>query len=710
MDSLDRRPADRFGVSAMLIYLGLSWIFFGRALSGASSIIHIGKGPDAALLMWCLVWWPHAISHHLNPLFTNLLWTPFGFNLAWSVCIPLQSVVMAPITIAFGPIFAFNTLSLMFPALDAWAAFILCRHLVQEYWTSLLGGFIYGFSSYILGQQAIGHMHMTAAFIVPLLVYLALLHLEGNLSRLSFIALLSILLVLQFLATTEIFATIFFFGVITIAVAMWIMPEERPRLFDLATSIGCSLAIAIVVLSPYLYYIVVAHPFAGPIWPSVSFSLDLANSVIPGSLLFLGQVLGPGRVDDWILHGVVENGGGYVGLPLIAIAVAFGYSRWRDPISRMITVLLVITYLLCLGPRLHFAGHTLFGLPWKLFGHLPLLNNALPTRFAVYLFLALAITTALWLKAVPFSRLGKVGIATVIIVSMLPNLSSGYWSSPANLPGFFTKGTYAKYLARNEIVVPLPYGGAGEDMLWQASSDMYFAIAGGRIPKPREYESWPIITSFTYGTSIPNAGDQLKAFMAAHGATTVILSDVAADRMRWEPLLHTLGVQPLDIDGVSLYKVPPTTLDAHRGLSAAEMEARMDAERFDALLSAANCYVASHRDLKALTPLEAARQGLLPADWVSITDSEISTHGGLWLGPGKAGQIQIGVVGSYESLKPIIKKYASDATKVYFPYPHELKERPTGDIFMRKLVMTFDRKGLASAAAKSALSPSHAAH
>jgi len=183
-------------------------------------------------------------------------------------------------------------------------------------------------------------------------------------------------------------------------------------------------------------------------------------------------------------------------------------------------------------------------------------------------------------------------------------------------------------------------------MLWQAASDMYFAIVGGwTMPKPREYESWPITTSFSRGTSIPDAGDQLKAFMAAHGATAVILSDDAPDRALWLSVMRSLGVEPLGIGGVSLYRVPAATLESYRGLSGPEMETRMDAARFDVLLSAANHYVASHRDLKALTPLEAVRQGLLPANWVSTSDSDVSTLGGLWLGPATKGQVGVGVVG-----------------------------------------------------------------
>jgi hypothetical protein len=69
MENSNSPTSDRFGVVPFLIFLGLSATFFGRALAGVFSHIHIGKGPDCALLMWDLVWWPHAIMHHRESIF-----------------------------------------------------------------------------------------------------------------------------------------------------------------------------------------------------------------------------------------------------------------------------------------------------------------------------------------------------------------------------------------------------------------------------------------------------------------------------------------------------------------------------------------------------------------------------------------------------------------------------------------------------------------
>jgi hypothetical protein len=63
--------------------------------------------------------------------------------------------------------------------------------------------------------------------------------------------------------------------------------------------------------------------------------------------------------------------------------------------------------------------------------------------------------------------------------------------------------------------------------------------------------------------------------------------------------------------------------------------------------------------------------------------------------------IGVGVVGSYDALKPLIAKYQGDAVQVYFPYPRALVVNPKGNTFMRMLVIVFNREGLARAAAPS---------
>ena len=134
-------------LAAMLIYLGFAAILFGRAAAPHFTTIYLGRGIDQGFFIWCLVWWPYAIAHHLNPFVTGLIFAPAGFNLTWSTSIPLLSLCAFPLTATLGPIPTFNLLCVVFPELTAWTAFLLCHNLTRRFGPSLLGGYIFGFSS-----------------------------------------------------------------------------------------------------------------------------------------------------------------------------------------------------------------------------------------------------------------------------------------------------------------------------------------------------------------------------------------------------------------------------------------------------------------------------------------------------------------------------------------------------------------------------------
>jgi hypothetical protein len=167
------RVFQRCGFSALFIYTAISILFFARSLLPDFAGAYTGRGPDPANFNWFLVWWPYAIAHRINPFITHAVYAPRGLNLAWSTTIPLAGLLVAPITTIYGPVVAYNLLSIASPALAAWTAFILCRHVSQSYRPALLGGYIFGFSSYMLGQTLGGHLHMALVFPVPLALYLA---------------------------------------------------------------------------------------------------------------------------------------------------------------------------------------------------------------------------------------------------------------------------------------------------------------------------------------------------------------------------------------------------------------------------------------------------------------------------------------------------------------------------------------------------------
>ncbi|MBI3758589.1 MAG: hypothetical protein HY269_02405, partial [Deltaproteobacteria bacterium] len=469
--------------------------------------------------------------------------------------------------------------------------------------------------------------------------------------------------------------------------------------------LAVSYLLVLALISPYLYYFFQPGFPRSPVNSPAGYSADLLNFIIPTPSNAIGTFGMLPSISHRFAGAMVETAACF-GLPLLAIALIFFRANWAEMRSRLLAWFVAIVMIASLGPRLHIAGVTLFGLPWKLFQHLPLINNALPGRFPMYGFLALAIVAALWLASEAVShRMKLIGVAALAIF-LFPNPSARFWISPIDLPTFFANGSYRQYLRPNETVVILPYGAGGPCMLWQAESGMYFRMAGGWTSiMPREFQSWPAVNALLYRSYIPGFVDQLRAFLAHHDATTLIVSD--RERPLWDPMLAPLHLSPIETGGVAIYRFTPADLSPWHDVTALEMERRSDSARFDALIVAAQKYLTNGGKLGQLSPRNAESLGLLPPR--STNEAGVRTGNGLYLGPldngypGTPGNglIGVGVVGSIEALRPIIAKYHDDAVRIYFPYPRELTEPPHGDTFMRQLVIAFDRDGLARAAAKS---------
>ncbi|WP_298224502.1 hypothetical protein [Acidocella sp.] len=118
---------------------------------------------------------------------SKYVWYPHGFNFTWDTSIPFAALVILPITLLKGPVIAFNLLSVMAPALSAWTAFLLARQITHDWRASLIGGYLFGFSSYELAQL-LGHLNLDLTFLVPLAVLLCVRRFQGEISRRLFIA------------------------------------------------------------------------------------------------------------------------------------------------------------------------------------------------------------------------------------------------------------------------------------------------------------------------------------------------------------------------------------------------------------------------------------------------------------------------------------------------------------------------------------------
>ncbi len=695
-----RRPLAMAG--AILIYLAGAYILIGRGLLGdfAGRLVSTSTGHDPSVMMWCLAWFPHALANHLDPFLSRAVWWPVGINLAWITSIPGAAILAWPITRAFGPIAGFNALAFIALPTAAFGAFLLCRELTGRNRASIVGGYVFGFSPYFLGHLQ-NHLVLILAFPIPLAALLMVRLLSGRIRPRVFAPLMALVLALQIGFSLELFATMTAVGIVTLLIGFAIGPEHwRGAVRNVAAPLAGSYAIAAVLAAPYWYYLFAFGMPRGSIISPAGVSIDLLNFLVPTE----ASLVGANAMLKTISSRFPFRGdsGGWVSWPLIAIIVLYARARWRKPLGKVLITTLALLALAVLGPRLHVGGHTLIGLPWKIVEHIPFIKSALPARLTIYGFLILGVMTATVLASAETPRAAKYLLAIAIAVFMMPNLDYRFWTQPIDLPSFFAENKYRDFLQKDETVVILPYENRGNSMLWQANADFYFRMAGGYTGPAiiDEFQKWPIVNALYWGSEIADSTAQLGSFLVAHDVRHVIVEEKrVAEYLPVLAMLHFVSLRATHVGEVIVFPIATDKLAKYRDFTPLELERRFNRDRFDRLVVAADRYLSSAGDLRSLTPSRAAALALIPESWA--VDADVYTRNGLILGAWKNDRIQVGVVGAYEALKPLIADYRPDAAEVYFPFPRPLKEPPWGNTFMRKLVLVFDRAGLARAAKRA---------
>ena len=711
MDDVSIRSSRTFATAGpFFFYLTLSLAFFARGLPGHLTTSHFGIGEDPPLMTWFLVWWPHAIANGLNPFLTHVIWEPNGFNLAWQTSIPLISLLAAPLTATIGPLATLNILCLLAPALAAWAAYLVCYEITQSNW-SIIGGYLFGFSPYILGQLMAGHLHTLWIFPIPLAVYLCVRFINSSISPRRFVLQLTPLLVAQFLISIEIFAIMAVFTGMVLLIALGITSgESRRRIADLLIPLTCSWVIAALIVSQYIYYFFAYGFHRDPIWSGTKLSADALNFLIPAPTNEIGKFSYFERLSARFNGGFLPENMAFVGWPLFFVVTVIARKHWREPANRLMLDSFVLLVICALGPVLVVAGEAKrIALPWILF-QVPVLNNAATGRFSLYIFLDLAVMFTLWLSTSTLRMSLKLSIAVLTIAILLPNLSAKFWVAPADSPAFFRTGIYKQYLSADQNVLILPYGARGEAMYWQAETKMYFRMAQGAGLPPGDAKLWPILEGFAMQSFTPNAPQQFRSYLATHGVTAVI----ATDRVYplWQSLLSTLQVEPVSVGDVELFRIPLRPKDDYIEVLR-RMRADFDTSRFESVVVNTNDYLKRGGRLNALYARDAPSIGVIPRadligpqeafsfirdpqhNWFRNADYQYGV--GLFVTP--ENQIAIGENAWYPIARQIVAKYGAIANRVDIEAPLGSAAAGFNSDTLTRFVMTFDRERIERAAA-----------
>ncbi len=551
-------------VLVLLGYVACSLALIGRHLLRAPQDAVVGSfGGDQGFFAWSLVHWLEVLQQRQSPFLTDRIDAPMGFNLAWATTIPGPAILAAPLTALIGPLATYNTLALAAPALAAWAAYLLCRHLTDELLAAILGGWTFGFSSYVLGET-LNHLNLALVATLPLILLVAIRLIEESLPRVRATLLLAGLIALQFLIFTEVAATATLVGGVALVAACVLGPSDsRIRIGRALPWLASAYAVALVIVSPLL---IAAFRHPNPLTDRIRpelYPLDFKNLLVPTPITWLGgeRYLATSAA----FAGNLTEQLAYVG-PLLAVVALAGLLRWRrERLAWTIGATGLAALALAAGSHLVSGGVPSLTMPWSLVGRLPLIGYALPTRIVVFTWLAIALLTSLFVARAGGSARGwllRAALAVAALALLLPAPNASWWRTGLATPAGISSGSATAAIPDDAVVLLLPYSFRGNGMYWQALDRMRYRQAGGysAAAVPAAYAGFPIVAGF-YSDQLPaNARYELLRYLAFTGTSWVLVDGAAPGP--WTGLLREAGGKRSDVGGVVRFRFDPETVRA----------------------------------------------------------------------------------------------------------------------------------------------------
>ena len=140
----------------------------------------------------------------------------------------------------------------------------------------------------------------------------------------------------------------------------------------------------------------------------------------------------------------------------------------------------------------------------------------------MYFDLMAAVTAAIILARLSRGRaLAASLIAAIMVLSWWP---ASWPATKVVTPPLLRPQNIRQEFRAHETLVVLPYGAAGQSMIWQATDQMYFNMAGGYLSfVPKSLAKLRLVREL-YGTLAPGKhfGASLLAFCHSHGVVAVV--------------------------------------------------------------------------------------------------------------------------------------------------------------------------------------------
>ncbi|MPZ25975.1 MAG: hypothetical protein GEV12_05880 [Micromonosporaceae bacterium] len=480
---------------ALLFLAAAAWL--GHGLWPDPGTRELALNPtDQVLIEWFLAADTRVLLGE-HGLVTDRLNAPDGVNLLANASSLTLGILLAPVTLALGAPVSFALLTIGNLAGTATGWYLLfARTLGARRAAAAVGGGLCGFAPAMISHSN-SHWHMTAQWLVPAIAWsvvrLARAAAAGQPRRIATSGLwLAGLVVAQFFLGAELlYLTAITMIPLTIGYAVRRRDWARRVVPGFAAGLGIAVGAATLLLA-YPLWVQLAGPGSvpnGPFDPHY-FSADLASwpafspLAVAGAERAAALASGPAEYNT------------FLGLPLLLVALGCGVWLRRQPLAVAATVAAGVMGLLSLGPELVVNRvRTGFPLPYTVLVDVPVIDGALPQRYAVAvvplvaLLLVLALDRALqqpvglprWAPPLPTGP-ARWALPVAAGLALLPLVPAPLPAADrAPVPAFITGGHWRDCVEPGGVLVPvpLPTPAAPEPMRWAAAANAGFAVPEG---------------------------------------------------------------------------------------------------------------------------------------------------------------------------------------------------------------------------------------
>ena len=518
-----RRPYVTDAGVIMLFVLAAAWL--AQGLWPDPALRALSHNPeDQVLIEWFLAADTRVLLLD-HGLISDRLNAPEGVNMLVNATSLTLGVLLAPITLTLGAPASFAVLTVgNLAATAAGWYLLLARTFGLHRAAAAVGGAFCGFAPAMISHSN-SHWHMTAQWLVPAIVWslVRLVRAAEAADRRRVVTsglwLAGLVVVQVFLGEEVLYLAALALLLFTVVYVM-LRPQWAGQVMP---GFLAGMAVAVVTAGALLAY---------PLWVQFSGLGSIPNGPFPpyyysADLLSWGafsplSIAGSGDAARLATSAAEYNT--FLGWPLLLVAASCMVWLRGSPVVVAAAVTAGVMGVLALGPELVVNQERPgVSLPYRLLVDVPVIDGALPQRYAMVVVPLVGVVLALALDRA--RRLpGRIRFAPPVAVGMallplVPTPLPTEQRSP--VPAFVADGHWQECVEPGEVLVPVPppTPSAPEPMRWAAAADAGFALPEGFFIGPYGREGRASVGTYKRPTS------QLLAEVAETGQVPAVTDE-----------------------------------------------------------------------------------------------------------------------------------------------------------------------------------------